>query len=1016
MKYSKNLLKWKPVLVSIFMMFCCLGTALAQNVHIKGVVKDNLGEPMIGVSVLEKGTTNGTVTDFDGNFELQANKSSVLQLSYVGYKTLELKAEVLDSYLKKNKNPQTIVMEEDSEMLEDVVVIGYGTTKAKNFTGSVDVIKMEDSPVASLGLTDATDLLRGNTTGLNISAESGTVGQDASILIRGQKSIASADAEPLLIVNGVIFTGKLTDIDSNSIESMSVLKDATSLAAYGSKAAQGVIMITTKKGKEGKPQISFSTSHAFSTPTYETKYQDPEGYIRYRNAKAGYEDLTNTSWMSFIEQKNYKEGKVTDWYDLATRTGYNQTYNLSFSGSSDKSNYYIGVGHTNQKGMVVGNEIARTNASINVTTRVADWMQVGGNMNWSYTTDDGTPAWLQACNNSPFGEAYLPDGRWRKFLEGGDMTATNPVWDTYNGIEKDNRRTNLALGGFVSIDIPWIEGLNFKMTGSYTTITDDNKKFVHETNFPAMLSMDWEGTGYSSQYYDLGSANGSITNNRDISWVIDNILSYSHSFGDHYVSGSLVYTRDSREFVNSSYSGTNFVNAGNTILGWHGLGNAASKTFDSPTYSLHTDIGYLARIIYSYKDTYHFNASLRRDGSSVFGNKNKWGNFPAVGAAWIVTNEDFMKDLKWLNVLKVKASWGKNGSQTISPYGTLSKLSVAADGGIASFIGGNTSWGQSISTLGNPYLGWQTTTSWNAGFEASVLNNRLTFELNAYKSQTTDQIFDRTIPIMTAGISTQKATMGQVDNWGVEVNVKSQNIKKKDFEWNTNFNFTLNRNKLVDLYGDGLDDITNSLFIGKSLGAIYGYEVGGIYTEGPKGGTPFYIAKDGSVTDNPTADDRKILGYNKENFRMSLGNTLSYKNWQLYFLFNGIFGGGGYGLADNTFGYLSFSLQNRSSCINIPFWTKDNPNTDCPSPSFNNPGDFYKVYNSYGHVRLQDLSLSYNATPFFKKFGFKNTRLTLSGRNLWYFSSSWKRSDPEAQGYNVVQLPKTVTMTLNITY
>ncbi len=988
-------------------MFFAITCLWAQNqMTIKGVVNDTNGEPMIGVTILEKGTTNGTVTDFDGNFTLQVKRDAVIQVSYVGYTTEEVKAA-----------PQlTIVLKEDLEILEEVVVIGYGSTKAKNFTGSVDVVKMEDSPIANLGLANSVDLLRGSMSGVILDAESGTVGQKSSMLIRGQKSINADDAEPLLIVNGVIFTGEMTDIDPSSIESISVLKDATSLAAYGSKAAQGVIMITTKKGKEGKPTISFTTSHTFSAPTYKTKYLDPEGYIRYRNAKQHKSDLTDTSWMTEIEKMNYAEGNIVDWYDLATRTGYNQNYNVSFSGAGEKSNYYIGIGHSNQKGMVVGNEISRTNASINVSTNVASWLKLGGNMNWSYTTDDDVPAGLGSANNSPYGSAYLPDGRWRKYLEGGDVTAMNPVWDTYNGVDKDNRRTNLSLGGFVSVDIPWIQGLNFKMTGSYTTITDDNKSFRHESNYPTMLSNDIEGAGYSSPYLMLNNATGTISNARDISWVIDNILSYSQSFGDHYVSASLVYTRDSRERSFSSFTGNDFSKAGNTLLGWYGLGNANVKQFDNPTYILHTDVGYLGRVIYSYKDTYHFNASIRRDGSSVFGNDHKWGNFPAVGAAWTISNESFMKKLHWIDVLKLKLSWGKNGSQTLPPYGTLSKLAFALGGGITSYFDGKPNFGQKVSTLGNPSLGWQTTSSWNTGFDADLFKHRLHLELNAYMSKTTDQIFDRVIPIMTAGISTQKATMGQVDNWGIELNMTSTNIKTKDFTWTTGVIFTLNRNKLVDLYGDGQDDLTKALFIGKSLGAIYGYRVAGIHEDGAKEGQPYYYDKDGNETDSPQASDRTILGYKKENFRVNLSNTLTYKNWQLYAMFTGIAGGGGYGMGDNTFAYMSYSPQNRSSSIVIPFWTVENRVTDCPSPDFANPNQYYAVWNNYGHIRLQDLSLSYNFTPLLSKYGFKATRLTLSGRNLFYWAPGWKLSDPEARSSTMVQLPKSVTLTLNITY
>lgn len=613
---------------------------------------------------------------------------------------------------------------------------------------------------------------------------------------------------------------------------------------------------------------------------------------------------------------------------------------------------------------------------------------------------------------TPYGEPYLPDGSFRKYVDGQDATQTSPLYTT--GQERNNRRSNLNLGGFASINIPWVEGLNFRVNASYTRIDLDNKSFTHETYFPTNIAGDWEGVGYGSSYLDLKEAYGTIAATQTISWLMDYILSYSRNFGDHYVSASLVYTRDSNETIAQSYTGKDFSNAGNTLKGWFGLGDAGTQTITNPTYTLHNDVGYLGRVMWSYKDTYHLNGSVRRDGSSVFGRDHKWGYFPAVGAAWTISNEKFMEpSRKWLDNLKLKLSWGKNGAQTLAPYGTLSTILMAQSGGIANYYDGSIHWGQVVSALGNPDLGWQTTTSWNAGFEADAFDRRLHFELNYYNSRTTDQIFSRNIPVMGAGITTQKATMGRVDNWGIEINVSSVNVKQKDFRWTSDLTFTLNRNKLVDLYGDGQDDLTNSYFIGKSLGAIFGYEVSRIDAET---GTPVYIAADGSETANPTADDRKILGYTKENFRVNLANTFVYKNWQLYVMFAGIFGGNGYGLANNTFAYTTYNTGHSYSAYDIPFWTPENKSTEYPSPAFTNPGGYYAVYNSTGHVRLQDLSLSYNITPFVNKWGIKNAKVSVSGRNLFFIAPHWKLSDPEAPSGISISLPRAVTFALNLSF
>ncbi|MDO4214293.1 MAG: SusC/RagA family TonB-linked outer membrane protein [Bacteroidales bacterium] len=994
-------LEMKRVLALVMFLFVGLTAAMAQKVT--GQVVDEQGEPLIAVSVIEKGTTNGTVTDFDGNFELTAKKGTILVFSYVGFISQELKAE----------STMKVVLKEDSKALEEVVVIGYGTTKAKNFTGSVDQVKMSDSPVADLNLSSTTDLLRGRITGVQMGAESASAGSRSSILVRGKKSIAATSSEPLIVLNGVIFSGTLDDIDPTTIESLSILKDATSLAAYGSKAANGVIMVATKKGKEGKPMINFSTSHQFSGKTYNQKYLSGKDYIRYKNIKNASTDLTDTGFMTAFEKANYDKGQETDWEALGTRTGYTQNYNVSISGAAERTNYFVSAGHNAQKGILLGNEFERNNLAMNVSTKVADWIEVGANMNYAYTLDGSVSAGT-GFTMTPYGEPYLPDGRLRKFVDGQDATQFNPLWNTNGDIDKDNRRVHLTLGGFASINIPKVEGLNFKINASYSKQNSDNKSFTHESYYPALLSSDWDGLGYSATYYDLGEAGGSTSHNSTINWVMDYILSYSKAFGDHYISGSLVYTRDSQEAVGESYSGKGFATAGNTLTGWYGLGNAATQTVNSPSYNLHTDVGYLARVMWSFRDTYHLNASIRRDGSSVFGKDNKWGNFPAFGGAWTISNEKFMEgSKKWLDNLKLKLSWGKNGAQTLAPYGTLSTIVLGQGGGIPNYYDGNIHWGQAINALGNSGLGWQTTTSWNGGFEADVLNRRIHFEINAYKSQTTDQIFSRNIPVMGSGVTQQKATMGQVNNFGIEINASSTNIKKKDFRWTTDLTFTLNRNKLVELYGDGQDDITSSLFIGKSLGAIYGYEVSRI---NPENGTPLFINKDGEEVVTPKAGDRKILGYSMENFRMNLANTVTYKNWQVYVMLGGIFGGGGYGLQNNTFAYTTYDTGHSVSAIDVPFWAPDNKNTDRPSPAYTNPSGAYQIYNSITHIRLQDLSVSYNITSLVQKYGIKNAKLSLSGRNLFFIAPSWKMSDPQAASATSAYLPKAVTMALNVSF
>ncbi len=983
----------------------------AQTRSVRGTVVDESGQGVIGAAVMVKGTTNGVATDNDGRFLLNCAPNAILVVSSVGYDEVEVPLN--------GRTELTIPLSISQELLDDVVVIGYGTTRAKNFTGSVDVVKLADSPVADMGLQTTSDLLRGRLSGVRIGAESSNVGQNSSILVRGRKSISSTSTSPLIVLNGVIFPGNIEDIDPNSIEQVSVLKDATSLAAYGSKAANGVIMVTTKKGQEGKPTITFSTTQQISNPTYIPKVLSPEDYIIFRNARAGKQsDFQSLDFMTYMEEQNYKAGIVYDWYDMCLQTGWNQNYNLNFSGRTANSNYFVGLGRTDQRGYIIGDHFTRNNVSVDLTTNISKIIEVGVNMAFTNTLNDGNQASIRYdlyCL-SPYGSAYLPDGRLRFYTDGISPSRYNPLWPVEYGGEKENRYKNLNLGGHIQINIPWVEGLNFRVNASYGERNTTNMSFRHENYYVQLLGeMDIEGVGQNPEYFSLKDANGSISESKRQNWVIDNILSYAHQFGDHYLSTSLVYTRDSDQSSGYQMTGSSFTAAGNTLLGWHGLSNADSKDFTSPSYSLHTDVGYLARAMYSYRDTYHLNASIRRDGSSVFGAESKWGNFPAFGAAWTVSNEPFMKNVSWVDMLKLKISWGKNGAQTLSPYGTLSTVSLAKDGGIPFYSNETIHWGQKISTLGNPALGWQTTTSWNGGFEGDFFKGRVHFDVNAYYSKTTDQIFNRTIPVMTAGITKQNATMGQVDNKGIEINATTVNVKNKDFTWTSDYIFTLNRNKIVDLYGDGQDDIANGLFLGHPINVIYNYKVAYIDQDGSlaKPGEAVFYAADGRLTENPHATAKQLLGSTDDNFRLSLANTFNYKNLQLYVFFQGVFSGNGYGLRNNTFAYQTFNTT-EGNALDIPFYYPGRTDTDCPHAVYNESK--YVIFNPYGYVRLQDVSLSYNMRTLAQKVGLANARVTLSGRNLFYVAPKWRMADPEMTNGYSVGMPRAFTLGLNVTF
>jgi len=995
-----------------------------QNKRVTGIVADSNGEPIIGASVLEKGTTNGTITDINGNFSMNVSPNSTLLITYVGYTNQEIAID--------GRNNYTITLEEDSEMLDEVVVVGYGTTKRKNFTGSVSTVKTADTPLALVPTNSALDVLRGTTTGITVSQQQGA-GQEPSLLVRGQKSI-SGGTSPLIVMDGVIFSGGYRDIDPATIESMSVLKDATSLAAYGSQAANGVIMITTKRGQLGKPKVTVNASWAVSEMANKPDVLSPEDYIRKVNLLQGLsEDADPTQWMKDTEAANYRAGKTTDWLDYVSRTGIMQSYSASVSGGTEKMNYFMSGSHLDQKGILQGDDYSRESFMARIQSDITSWLQIGGQANYTFSDYSGASIYdiYQAIRLTPYGSPTRENGEIEKYPREEGIYMTNPLWSVKSGtIDDHDTFGTMTLKGHALIKCPWIEGLSYRMNASYMQQNIERDYFTHEGYYVAEGSSEDRYSPSAISNY-LSNANGYSARTKNTHWIMDNIVNYNRQFGKHFVDLTYVYTRDSYKYNYRRMTGSDFAALGNTELGYNGLTYAATQKITNIDLTKHNNVGYLGRINYNYDDTYHLSISYRRDGSSVFGVNSKWGNFPAVGLAWTVTNEEFMKAVPAINFLKLKASWGKNGNQSLNPYQTLSTIVLGQNGGY-SYPFGNTSevsWGQRYSVLGNHDLGWESTEAYNFGFDLGLFDGRIQLEVDGYTSKTTDQIFNRTIPVMGNGVTSMKSTMGQVNNWGIEATLNTLNFKNKDWEWRSTLTFYINRNKLKNLYGDGKDDISNSLFLGKSLGAIYGYKAIGIVQEGDteymaannaQAGDVKFENVDGSEDGKITSDDRTILGYSKESFRMNLGNTIKYKDFELYFLFTGIFSGGGYGKAVNIYAYRTTSDVVWDNNFDHGWWTAENQGNKYPRIGYTD--NRYTPIQSYGFVRLQDLSLSYTfRQPWVKKMHISNLKAFFAAKNLFTISG-WDGGDPEIQqtlgsGYTYgYPLSTTYSLGFNLTF
>ncbi len=964
-------------------------------------VTDDIG-PVLGAGVIVKGTTSGSITDLNGKAVLSNLKDgSVLEVSCLGYLTQEIKAD---------KSEILVTLVTDSQVLDDVVVIGYGTAKRKDFTGSVSSVRLEDSPIAMTNNLNALESIKGNIPGLDVGATN-SAGGSPSMQIRGQKSISGSN-DPLIVIDGVIFLGSLNDINPNDIASFDILKDATSAAAYGSRSANGVIIITTKKGRTQKPTFSFNTSGSVQLWANRPEVQDVDQWIKTTMARMSATDL---SWLTPQEQANLDAGKSTDWLDMVSRTGFVQDHQLSVSGAGNKVNYYISASYSQNRGIVVGDDYSRISALAKVSADITDWMQIGLDASFADQDWSGAGASIsRAYEESPLGVPFRDEAGTLLEKYPDTQGSEHPLWGVTSGTRDNMDKTSsYRMNAFALIKCPWVKGLSYRVNFSANRQHNESHDFYYESHY-VVTGAASDDSRYSSAAYQnlLPKANGAKNKAERFSWVLDHILNYNQEFGKHSVDLTAVATRDRKTYNYMTIEGTDFSENGNTSLGINGLPYSAIHNIKQGG-DERANIGYLARGMYSYDDRYFVTASYRRDGASVFGKDKKWGNYYAAGLAWKLTNEAFMPKNEILTNMKIKASWGVNGNQSISPFGTYSTMDVGKKGGTMYEFGDDKIlYGITTGALGNSELGWEETTAWNLGFESAWLNDRIFLDVDAYVSQTRNQIFTRTIPVMT-GFPSIKATMGQVNNRGLEITLKSVNIRRKDFNWNTSLMFWINRNKLVSLYGEDLDkdgfeddDITNNLFIGKHLGAIYGYRQDGviqeddhdyIFTYGGTPGYPKYVdisGPDGKPDGKINDLDREILGYSSPNFRLNMSNTFNYKNFELYFMFTGTFGGNGFYQKSNTGAYQIYSSMSSNNRIYTPWWTPENRSNKYLSPKFAGDGRFLGL-QSRSFVRLQDVTLSYNFRgQKIKDFGISGLKLFLSGKNLLTFTK-WDGDDPE---------------------
>jgi TonB-dependent starch-binding outer membrane protein SusC len=979
------------------------------DIAISGTVTSTSGESMPGVNIIEKGTSNGTTTDTDGRYALTVTKDdAVLVFSFIGYISQEVAVN--------GRSVIDISLSEDVTNLEEVVVIGYGEQKKSDLTGSVVRVSMDEKATqANVNLFQA---LIGAAAGVNLEGRGGA-SSEPNLSIRGQTSLSASD-RPLIVIDGIIYNGSISNINVNDVESVDILKDASAAAVYGSRSANGVLLITTKKGKSSKPVVSFDMYKGFQDMTnnpmrvmnadefairlVDWDHQE-DVYNWYKTNPSSADgrpvrpDVTDRAVVAsylktYEEQQNYLAGNEIDWVDEVLQVAPMQSYNLGLQGKSDKVTYFLSSSYTDVEGIQLNDRFKRLTVRSNFETEVNKWLTLGLNASYSHTDNSGIPASLSGARvASPLVDNKIGSPNYDIYL-GGELFQPYPLVNLF--IDNSDTNNELFAVGRAKITVPGIEGLKYELNYSHIYTTENENTF-HNTNTPQGVS-------------NRGLAIKNPSESRD--WIINNILTYAREFGDHQLNSTFLFSREGRTGNSSTLTSQGI---DNQALGYNNMGLGTLVTVASTAYQ-ENSLSYMARVNYSFLSKYMLTATIRRDGFSGFAPGNKWATFPSASLAWVASDESFLQNTGLY--LKVRTSYGKNGNQGIGRYSSFSRM------GTRYYVYGSTpAIGIYPRLLGNKDLTWETTSSYNIGMDFGFLQNRITGSIDAYVAETSDVLVQRQLP-RASGYVNVWTNIGGIDNKGVELELKSINMDGK-LKWESAFVFGLNRDKINKLYGNEDDkDIGNSWFVGEPIGAIYDYEMaGGVWTEeeffsdnilpGWYPGQFRYVDQNGDGAIDPT-NDRKVIGYKSPSYRFSINNTLSYRNFTLSVFINSIQGGDKYYMANNAeminpLYYMQHRMNN--SAINA-YWRPDAPTTNTTG-IYNNPLRQSGIYQSRSFVRLQDVSLGYQfPTSLLDKLNLESLQVYVSSKNP-YVWTKWQGWDPEI-GVANDGTPNDVPMMRNI--
>jgi len=940
----------KKFTLFIVFLLCSFGIAMAQDITIKGEVRDQKGLPLPGVSVKVKGTSQGAMTGANGSFLLKAPADGTLTFSFIGYKTAEQAIA--------GKTTLNVTLADDNNQLNEVVVVGYGTQTKKDLTSAIVSVSSKD--IENQPITNAVQAIQGKAAGVQVSSQSGKPGAGITVSIRGNTSILASNS-PLYVIDGVT-SRDASFINPNDIESMTILKDASAAAIYGSSGANGVVLITTKKGTQ-KLAVGFNAFTGFSNLWKKEKVLNRDQYV------------------ALMEELGYGvEGlgkENTDWQKKTFGTGIQNNYQLSLSGGIKGGQYSFSSGYQQDKGVVAPAKLDKYTMHFNGSQSLTNWLKLYAtaaltSKNSIDVTDNAGAAKggtiIAALATPPTIGVYNADGTY----------ASNPYKagseNPYGAAFAANNNTNeLRFLGSFAAEIKFTKDLSFKSSISA------NNRDAYYTYF-----LDPYMTTYGRDQKGLYNNNKT----KDHVWLNENILSYVKNVDKNAFTATAGMTLQSSDYLYTPYSESNFLGPNKQLLP-----RGSNVPAQVVTAAQWTKRSYLARVTYAYDSKYLFTSNFRADGSSRFGKDNKYGYFPSASVGWRISGENFLKDSKSINDLKLRASWGKVGNdEGIGDYPYLELYQPDAQGNYT------------LSQLPNNQLQWEASTQTNLGLDLSMFNSRITFTADAYLKKTNNLLINQPLP-NSVGFGKIVKNVGAVENKGLEFVLSTKNVEGKKFTWNTDLNFSLNRNKVTSL-GDKVSSISFGgiyqrddairVEVGRPLGSFYGYVATGV---NPETGMETYKDLDG---DNQiTAADRTFIGSAQPKFTYGVNNTLTYGNFGLTFLFQGVQGNDIYNASRMELESLNDSKNQLATVLNR--WTPQNKNTDIPKAvkdDTDNTKTSSRFVENGSYLRLKTATLSYNFGQMaLGKLKMSKVMIYASSYNLLTFTK-YKGFDPEVNQYD----------------